>query len=125
FKKSAYEVISYASAVAGLLNTSLKAIAIGDIKEDELSSLGKYGVSDVLHVRNEKLKNFAAQVYASVIAEAAKSEGSEVIVLANSFSGKGLAPRLSVRLQAGLADSAVELTKIDNNTFTVKKTAFS
>jgi len=125
FKKSTFEVVSYAKAVSGLLNTDLTAISIGDVSQDELSALGKYGASKVLNVTSDKLKTFVIQAYASVISEAAKNEGSDVLILANSFSGKGLAPRLAVKLQAGLADSAVELPTIENNSFSVKKTAFS
>ena len=125
FKKSTFEVVSYAKAVAGLLNTDLIAISIGEVKHEELSILGKYGASKVLNVNSDKLKTFVIQAYVSVISEAARKEGSDVLVLANSFSGKGLAPRLSVKLQAALVDSAVELPQIGNNAFSVKKTAFS
>ena len=125
FKKSTFEVVSYAKAVAGLLNTDLVAISIGDVEQDELSTLGKYGATKVLNVNSDKLNTFVIQAYASVIFDAAKKEGSDVIVLANSFSGKGLAPRVAVKLQAGLVDSAVELPEIEDNKLTVKKTAFS
>lgn len=125
FKKSTFEVVSYAAAVAEQLKTELVAISIGDLSQDDLSNLGKYGASRVLNVSNDKLKAFVIQAYASVISEAAKKESSSVIILANSFSGKGLAPRISVKLQAGLADAAVELPNIENGKFSVKKTAFS
>lgn len=125
FKKSTFEVVSYATAVAEQLKTELVAISIGDLSQDDLSNLGKYGASRVLNVSNDKLKAFVIQAYASVISEAAKKESSSVIILANSFSGKGLAPRISVKLQAGLADAAVELPNIENGKFSVKKTAFS
>ncbi|MGB4775468.1 MAG: electron transfer flavoprotein subunit alpha/FixB family protein [Daejeonella sp.] len=125
FKKSTFEVISYAKSVASLLGTELTAISIGDVNETELSNLGKYGASKVLNVSNEKLKTFVNQAYASIIAEAAKKENANVVILANSFTGKGLAPRISVKLEAGLADGAVELPKTDGGKFTVKKTAFS
>lgn len=125
FKKSTFEVVSYAAAVAEQLKTKLVAISIGDLSQDDLSNLGKYGASRVLNVSNDKLKAFVNQAYASVISEAAKKESSSVIILANSFSGKGLAPRISVKLQAGLADAAVELPNVENGKFSVKKTAFS
>lgn len=125
FKKSTYEVVSYAKAVADLLNTDLIAISIGEVAQDELGKLGKYGASKVLNVSSDKLKTFVIQAYASAISEAAKKESADVLVLANSFSGKGLAPRVAVKLQAALVDSAVELPQIENNSFTVKKTAFS
>lgn len=125
FKKSTFEVVSYAAAVAEQLKTELVAISIGDLSQNDLSSLGKYGASKVLNVSNDKLKAFVNQAYASVISEAAKKESSSVIILANSFSGKGLAPRISVKMQAGLADAAVELPNMENGKFRVKKTAFS
>lgn len=125
FKKSTFEVVSYARAVADLLKTDLLAISIGDVKQEELSNLGKYGASKVLNVSDDKLKTFNSQAYASVISEAAKKENASVIILANSFSGKGLAPRISVKLKAGLADSAVDLPKVENDRLIVKKTAFS
>jgi electron transfer flavoprotein alpha subunit len=76
-------------------------------------------------VVNAKLKNFVNQAYASVIAEAAKKEDADVIVLSNSFSGRGLAPRVAVKLEAGMVDGAVALPEQTGGKFTVKKTAFS
>jgi electron transfer flavoprotein alpha subunit len=125
FKKSTFEVVSYAKAVADQLNTQVTAISIGDVDPSELSNLGKYGASKVLNVSNSKLKSFVNQAYASIIAEAVKKENANVVILANSFSGKGLAPRIAVKLKAGLADGAVELPKTEGGKFIVKKTAFS
>jgi len=125
FKKSIFEVVSYAAAVAEQLKTELIAISIGNVSPDDLSSLGKYGASKVLNVSNDKLKSFVNQAYASIIADAAKKESSTVVVFSNTFSAKGLAPRVAVKLKAGLADSAVELPEIDNEKFLIKKTAFS
>lgn len=125
FKKSTFEVVSYAAAIANQLNTGLTAISIGDVKQEDLSNLGKYGASKVLNVAGDKLKSFVNQAYASIIAEAAQKEQADVVVLSNSFSGKGLAPRIAVKLKAGLADAAVELPETDNNKFIIKRTAFS
>lgn len=125
FKKSVFETVSYARAIADHNNTTLTAISIGDVSRDELASLGKYGADKVLNVSNEKLKNFVNQAYASVIAGAAKKEGADVVVLSNTFSGRGLAPRVGVKLQAGVADGAVALPEQSGGKFTVKKTAFS
>ncbi|HVV56622.1 MAG TPA: electron transfer flavoprotein subunit alpha/FixB family protein [Mucilaginibacter sp.] len=125
FKKSTFEAISYAKAIADQLNTNLVAISIGDVKADVLALAGKYGADKILNVSNDRLKHFANQAYASVIAEAAKKEQAEIVVLSNSFSGRGLAPRIAVKLQAGMADGAVALPETSGGKFTVKKTAFS
>ncbi|MDB5024531.1 MAG: electron transfer flavoprotein subunit alpha/FixB family protein [Mucilaginibacter sp.] len=125
FKKSVFEAVSYARAIADQTNTNLVAISIGEVTNEQLSTLGKYGADKVLNASNAQLKNFVNQAYASVIAEAAKKENADIIVLSNSFSGRGLAPRIGVKLQAGVADGAVSLPEISGDKFTVKKTAFS
>lgn len=125
FKKSTFEAVSYARAIADATNTTLTAISIGDVNAETLSSLGKYGADKVLNVSNDKLKTFVNQAYASVIANAANKEGANIVVLSNSFSGRGLAPRIGAKLQAGVADGAVALPEISGDKFTVKKTAFS
>ncbi|ALL05872.1 electron transfer flavoprotein subunit alpha [Pedobacter sp. PACM 27299] len=125
FKKSVFEAVAYAKAIADIQGSNLTAISIGNVGESELKELGKYGASKVLNVANDQLKNFVNQAYASVIAEAAKKEGADVVVLSNSFTGKGLAPRVAVKLEAGLVDGAVELPNINGASFSVKKNAFS
>jgi len=124
FKKSTFEVLSYGFAIAQKKGTSLTAISIGDVATDELNKLATYGASKILAVGNDKLKAFVNQAYASVIGQAAKSEGAKVVVLAASFTGKGLAPRIAVKLEAGFVDGAISLPKMDGG-FTVRKGAFS
>ena len=125
FKKSVFETVSYARAIADQNNTTLTAISIGNVNEDELALLGNYGAQKILNVATEKLKNFVNQAYASVIAKAAESEAADVIVISNTFSGRGLAPRVAVKLGAGVADGAVSLPWQADGKFIVKKTAFS
>ena len=125
FKKSVFEAVSYAKAIADNNNTTLTAISVGNVAADDLAALGKYGTVKVLSVTNDKLKTFVNQAYASVIAEAAKAEGAGIVVLSNSFSGRGLAPRIGVKLNAGVIDGAVSLPDQSGGKFIVKKTAFS
>src|SRR5690606_22764353 len=125
FKKSAYEVVSYAKAIADLMSTTVTAVSIGNVDSAELAALGNYGASRVLHVSSEQLTQFVNQAYASVIAAAAEHTQADVVVISNTFSGKGLAPRVAAKLDAALADGAVELPEVDGNTLKVKKTAFS
>jgi electron transfer flavoprotein alpha subunit len=124
FKKSTFEVLSYAYAIASKTGTTVTAVSIGDVTQEELAQLARYGASGILNVSLERLRTFANQAYASVIAEAAKAEAAKVIVLSASFSGKGLAPRIAVKLNAGYVDGAIALPDMSNG-FTVRKGAFS
>lgn len=125
FKKTTFEVVSYAKAIAQQLHTSLSAISIGAVSADELKGLGTFGAEKVLSVSDASLAAFNPQAYTSIISDVAQQEGATVIVLANSFSGKGLSPRLAVRLKAGLASGAVALPSIEGNNLSVKSTSFS
>ncbi|WP_353183795.1 electron transfer flavoprotein subunit alpha/FixB family protein [Parapedobacter lycopersici] len=125
FKKSAHEAVSYAKAVAEQLGTNVTALSIGDVDASELQALGNYGASNVWSVSAERLKNFINQAYASIIAQAADQSGASVIIISNTFSGRGLAPRVAAKLGAGLADGAVDLPEVAGDVLTVKKTAFS
>ncbi len=125
FKKSAFEAVSYARAIADKNNTQLTAISIGEVNANELAKLAEYGADKILNTNNANLKSFINQAYASVIAEAAKKTGANIIILANTLAGRGLAARLGAKLQAGVAEGAVALPDQSDNKFIVKKTTFS
>jgi electron transfer flavoprotein alpha subunit len=125
FKKSGFEVLSYAKAIANQLNTNLIALSIGNVADDDLKSLGNYGADKVLTVNHQNLKSFVNQAYSAIIAQAAKNSDASVVVLSNSFTGKGLAPRIAVKLQAGLVDGAISLPDMAEGKFVVKNNVFS
>lgn len=124
-KKSAFEAASYAKAIADQLGETVTALSIGNVDKSELEKLGKYGVSKVLDANQDKLKSFVNKAYASIIASAAKQEAAKVVVLSNSFSGKGLGPRVAAKLDAGFADGAIGLPTFNGDSIEIKKTAFS
>src|SRR3569832_1389075 len=113
FKKSTFETVSYAYAIAKQLGISLTALSIGNVSDAELKKLSSYGASKILNANNDKLKTLSVQPYASTIAQAAKTEGAKVIVIPASFSGKGIAPRVAVKLDAAFGDNAIDLPKTD------------
>jgi electron transfer flavoprotein alpha subunit len=94
FKKLSFELVSYASSVAGILGTSLTAISIGKVEEDELKKLAVYGASRIIDVKDEVLSCLDNQAYTQVIATIAEKEQSSVLVISNNNTGKAIAPRL-------------------------------
>ena len=122
-KKSSFEAASYGAKLAENLNTSAEGIVLGNVSDD-LAALGKYGLKKIHTVKNDALNNFDDEVFTHIIAEAAKSTDAKVIVFSNNFNGKSIAPRLSVRLKAGLVSGAVALPETANG-FSVKKSVFS
>ncbi len=124
FKKSSFELISFASVIASKLNQPLVALSIGKVSNDELQKASQYGATKILNADDEKLSVVNPQAYASVIAEAAKAEQSKIVVMVAGFSGKSIAPRVAVKLDAGLGENVIELPVIEGS-FIVKKGAYS
>jgi len=124
FKKSTFELVSYAAGVADMLKTGVSALSIGNVERGELEKLGLYGAGKITSVTGENLKVLDNQVYTKVIGDAATREGATVIVLSNNNTGKALAPRLSVRLKAGIG-SGVSRLPLSTDPFVVYKRAFS
>jgi len=124
FKKLSFELVTYGSKLAEMLNSSLVILSIGQVDKSELEKLGKYGAKKIINANNDQLKVLDNQAYANVISDIAQKEDAKVIVLSNNNSGKALAPRLSVKLKAGLASGVTRLPS-GTDPFTVYKKAFS
>ena len=122
-KKASLEALSYGAKIAEQTGDVAEGIVVGSPTED-ITALGQYGVKKIYQVQNDALKTFDAQAYTKVIAQAAKQSGAKVIVFSNNSSGKSIAPRIAVRLKAGLVSGAVALPDTSNG-FVVKKNVFS
>jgi len=122
-KKASHEAISYGAKVAEQTGDTAEAVVLGKVNED-LAALGKHGAKKVYHVNNDNLNSFDSQVQAKVLADVAQQTGAKVIIFSNNSSGKALAPRVAVRLKAGLIAGATSLPDTSNG-FSVRKNVFS
>ena len=89
-----------------------------------LEKLGNYGIKKIINATGDGLDVLDNQVFTQVIADFAKKEDATVVVLSNNNTGKALAPRLSVRLKAGIG-SGVSKLPISISPFVVYKRAYS
>ncbi|MFC4635887.1 electron transfer flavoprotein subunit alpha/FixB family protein [Dokdonia ponticola] len=121
FKKTAFEVASYAKGIADMMGTTVTAIAIHG---GDSGALGVYGVDKVLNVSDSKLDTFNAAAYAKAIAQAATAASAKVIVLSQTADAKYIAPLLATQLEAGYASNVVALPE-STAPFKVKRTAFT
>ncbi len=109
FKKLSFELVSYASKIAEMLGTHVTAVSIGEVQENELKKLGNYGAKKIISLTDDSLKYLDNQAYTSVLAKVIVKEGAQVIALSHNNTGKALAPRLSVKLSAGLVSGVTAL----------------
>jgi electron transfer flavoprotein alpha subunit len=124
FKKKSFEAVQYAAHIANAMGTTVTAVALGSVSNDEMQALGAYGAQKVLHVADAQLDNLNSKAYTRVLLTAAAQESATVIVCLHDTTGKAVAPRVAARLKAGMVGGAVGYPDLSNG-FTVKKNVFS
>ena len=124
FKKTAFEAVTYGKKAADLLGTACVAVTLG-ANVTGAEELGRYGASRVLQVTDARLDNADSQAYTAVLAEVARQNNAVLIVLSHTSTGKAIAGRLSVRLNAGLVSGVNSLPTVQGAALRVKKSVFS
>lgn len=124
FKKKSLEAIQYAAQIGKETGTGITALAMGNISEQEMKSLGAYGAQKVLHTTDSRLDNMTSKAWTKVVVAAATKEGAKVIVGTHDTTGKSVLPRVSARLKAGFVAGAIATPNLSNG-FVVKKSVFS
>lgn len=121
FKKTAFELASYAKKIATDNGTTVTAITVN---ASDASALAAYGVDKAVNVTTDKLKAFNAKAYADVIKQAAQKEGAKIILFSSNTDSLYIAPLVAVGLDAGYASNVVGLPQ-SLSPFQVKRHAFS
>ncbi len=120
FKKATFEAVSYGAQVAAKQGIACAAVVLGAV--NDASELAKYGADKVYHASAEELNRFNSKNYTDGIAKAIEQSGATTIIFSDNVTARGIAPRLSVRLKAGMVSGAVALPADDGS---VKKSVFS
>src|SRR4051812_36182981 len=95
FKKTAFELASYAKKIAGETGTTVTALTVNG---PEASALGAYGVDKVLNIKSDKLTAFNAKAYADAIKQAAEKESAKIILFSSTTDSLYIAPLVAVAL---------------------------
>lgn len=106
FKKPIFEAATFAYDLSQKLGSELHAVTVGDISEDVAASLGTYGVSKVFTVSGDSFVNAA---YASAIAQVAESTNATAVIMAQTYSGRAIAPRVAVKLNSAALSGLISV----------------
>lgn len=120
--KNALEAVSYAAQVASKLNTQAIAVTYGKADAGSLSILGEYGAQKVLI--NKSVEHADTGQITKLVVQAAEKENSSVVVFSQDLTGRGVAPRVAARLDAGIAANAIDYPSTESG-FSVKVNMFS
>jgi electron transfer flavoprotein alpha subunit len=113
--------MTYSKKMATQMATEVAAICLTPC---DASLVGEYGISKLYQASDARFEHFDSKAFTKAIAEIFTNNGGKVLVLPFNQNGKALAPRLSVRLNAGLVNGANALANTSNG-FVISKNVFS
>lgn len=113
--KNAFEAVTYGKKLG-----DVTVVTNGNVEDAALAKLGEYGASKVLV--DKSLGDADDQQLTRLISNAADQAGANTIIFSHDDVAKNIAPRLSVRLKAGLVSGAIALPDADG---TIKVNVFS
>lgn len=88
-------------------------VAIGDDVSAAIEQAGTLGARRVYTVTGANVAKYHAPAYARAIEAAARASGAGAVVLASTFMGRDLGPRIAVRLDATVAIDCTGLKRTD------------
>ena len=124
-RKVAYEILSEARKIADKVGEELCAVILGDQVEALTEKFASYGADKVYVVENAALKDYTTEGYAKALADLAKQHEPSILLGGTTVTGKDLFPRLSARLEAGLAVDCTEIKLDDSNQFIVRRPMYA
>jgi electron transfer flavoprotein alpha subunit len=114
--KAALETVTYGKKIS----SDVTVITNGSASNEQLAQLGEYGASKV--VVDRSVDGEDPQQLARLIAAVAEQVSATTVIFSNDIYGKAVAPRLSVRMNAGLVSGAIAVPEADGS---VKVNVFS
>ena len=120
YKKSSQEAIVYGKKLALSLNAQCIAVSFANLSSS--AELGQYGADKVVQLNNSNA--FTSDQSADLFAKTCSQLGATVVIVSNTYTGKSLAPRVAVALNASLATNVISDVDLSNG-FTVKRGVFS
>lgn len=113
-KKVSFEAASVALNLANQLGLQAEAVVVGN-EINNLNELSKFGISKLTHLKNELLDNYSPSAYSEAIASFANESGAKILIFPNTAMGVDLAPRVAVKLNAGIVMDCMKLEVKDND----------
>ncbi len=105
-KRSSYEAITAARSIA---NGGVIHGVVFNATEQQVAGAGAYGLASCMVVAGADVASKPSHV-AAAVAQAASSCGATTVVFSATAYGREIAPRVAVRMQAGLLPDCIELS---------------
>ncbi|HEV8376783.1 MAG TPA: electron transfer flavoprotein subunit alpha/FixB family protein [Candidatus Polarisedimenticolia bacterium] len=123
-KRSSLEAVAEATRTARGLGSRVAALLVGSSVESQVAPLAKQGPQRILIADHESLSLYQPELYACVLADAARRVQAGYVFLSASSTGRDLGPRAAAKLEAGLAADCTHV-EIQGGELVLKRPVYS
>ena len=120
YKKSAYELASYAIALASQLSTEAIGLVINNDTPDNIG-----GLNQIISISNESLNTFTAERYASQISTAFEKSGAQYLVISSSADSKYIGGMIAAQSGSSFIPNVIALPENIGDKTAFKRTVFT
>ena len=120
YKKSAYELASYAIALANQLSTEAIGLVINN---DTPENIG--GLSQIISISNESFNTFTAEKYASLISAAFEKSGAQYLIISSSADSKYIGGMIAAQSGSSFIPNVISLPETIEGKTAFKRTVFT
>jgi len=113
-KKSSAEAITAGKKLADSMGAQLIGFAI-NADTTALNNASQYGLANAINIKHDVLAKYSSQAATKAIGELLEKEAADCVIFSANSTGLELAPRTSVRINAGYIADIIELTAKDGN----------
>jgi electron transfer flavoprotein alpha subunit len=107
-----FETAAVAKKIADEIHLETVAVVMGN-EINNINEISKYGLFKAVYFKNENLEKYSPSAYCDIITDFVKETGAEYLLFSNTSTGKDLAPRVSIRINAGCI---MDCIKLDSST---------
>lgn len=124
FRKAAFEAVTEGRRLADQLQVRAYGLCIGRGITENVASLGRYGADHVIVADDPALEQFHPDYYRHLALDTVKKVSPSILLMPSTSSGKDLAPRLGIHLNAGVASECVRL-ELQNDQLIATRPAYA
>ncbi len=125
FLPAGLQAITAGQQLAAKTGGRVAAALIGSGVGPLAGELGRTGVAAVYVADAGPLERYNALTYARALAEIVRKADPQIVLMAASFMGRDLSPRVAIRLDGGLATDCTELMLDEQGALLVKRPIFN
>jgi electron transfer flavoprotein alpha subunit len=118
------ELLGKAGELAAQSGGEVVAVLIGHDVRRHAAALGRAGAERVLVLDDPALAPYATEPHATALADLVRARAPAAVLLASTYRGRDLAPRVAARLGLGLTGDCIDLTLDDAGRLVQWKPAF-